>query len=529
MADQDINKNTNKEYTLEEVARHNTASDCWVVIDGSVYDLTEFADMHPGGAGVIHEYAGKDVTTEFYSLHKHDVLRKFGPQLRIGSLKNASATVTQTAPGALSAVPYAEPSVCQKFYSPYYNESHHRFRAALRTFIDTELAPHANSFEADDKAPTPEMYLKMGKAGLLASRIGPGPHLKALVQAGLISLPGGVKPEEFDYFHEMIAHEEISRMGAASFTDGLGAGLVIGLPPVLVFGSTALKAKVIPEVLTGKKRICLAISEPTAGSDVANIRTTAVKSPCGKFYIVNGTKKWITNGTFCDYFATAVRTGGPGMGGISMLLIERSEGVITKPIKTSYSGAAGTAYIIYENVKVPVENLLGQENKGFGVIMQNFNHERWLIICGVHRFTRRVVEECFKWANQRKVFGKPLTEQPVIRNKLAHMVAQMESVQNWLENLTYQMTKMSYKEQSQRLAGPIALCKLQCTRVALSVSDEACQIFGGRAITRTGMGNIIENFQRTVKYGAILGGSEEIMADLGVRQALKYFPPHAKL
>lgn len=170
--------------------------------------------------------------------------------------------------------------------------------------------------------------------------------------------------------------------------------------------------------MSGQKRICLAITEPTVGSDVARIRTTAKLSPDGKHYIVNGTKKWITNGTFADYFSTAVVT----EKGISMLLIERSEGLETSPIKTSYSASAGTSYITFENVKVPVENLLGKEGKGFQVIMFNFNHERWYINSAIIRITRTVVEECFKWANQRKVFGKKLADQAVIRNKLGHMV-----------------------------------------------------------------------------------------------------------
>ena len=162
----------------------------------------------------------------------------------------------------------------------------------------------------------------------------------------------------------------------------------------------------------------MAITEPTVGSDVAGIKTTAKRSADGKHFIVNGTKKWITNGTFCDYFTTAVVT----EKGISMLLIERSEGLETTPIKTSYSACAGTAYITYENVKVPVENLLGKEGKGFQVIMFNFNHERWVINNSVIGASRLIIDECFKWANQRKVFGKKLLSQPVIRNKLAHMV-----------------------------------------------------------------------------------------------------------
>jgi alkylation response protein AidB-like acyl-CoA dehydrogenase len=152
-----------------------------------------------------------------------------------------------------------------------------------------------------------------------------------------------------------------------------------------------------------------------------------------------GTKKWITNGNFCDYFVTGVKT----KGGFSMLLIERQEGVETTQIKTSYSTTAGTAYIKFDNVKVPVENLLGQEDQGFKVIMtvfltsgapillslppgkpiliqrQNFNHERWMITTFSVRSSRMVVEECLKWANQRKVFGKKLIEEPVIRQKYA--------------------------------------------------------------------------------------------------------------
>jgi len=205
-------------------------------------------------------------------------------------------------------------------------------------------------------------------------------------------------------------------------------------------------------------------------------------------------------------------------------LIERTEGLETEQIKTSYSSSAGTAYITFTDVRVPVENILGKDGKGFQVIMYNFNHERWAIIASVISSNRIVIEECFKWANQREVFNKKLINQAVIRFKLASMVSKVESCQNWLENITYQMTQMSYADQSKHLAGPIALLKFLCTRVSNDVSDDACQIFGGRAITKTGMGRIIETHQRTFKYGAILGGSEEIMADLGIRQALKTMP-----
>merc|ERR1712113_1344141 len=115
---------------------------------------------------------------------------------------------------------------------------------------------------------------------------------------------------------------------------------------------------------------------------------------------------------------------------------------------------------------------------------------------------------------QRKVFGKTLVKQPVIRQKLAQMVAKNEAVYSWLESITYQMLNMSYNEQTFRLAGPISLCKMLSTDVAYQISDDACQIFGGRAITKTGMGTNIESFQRSIKFGAILGGASEVMGDL---------------
>eukprot|EP00239_Pterosperma_sp_CCMP1384_P005735 CAMPEP_0197858532 /NCGR_PEP_ID=MMETSP1438-20131217/32387_1 /TAXON_ID=1461541 /ORGANISM="Pterosperma sp., Strain CCMP1384" /LENGTH=518 /DNA_ID=CAMNT_0043474719 /DNA_START=74 /DNA_END=1630 /DNA_ORIENTATION=- len=516
-----------KEYTREEVAKHNTPDDLWVIIDHGVYNLSKFAKFHPGGKYVLTAVAGKDATAEFYGQHREEVLHGMGKKFLIGKVAGETLP-SPPVPGTLSKVPFAESSAWLGFKTPYFKESHFRVRDAMRKFMDTEIAPDCHQLDDAGEEPSLEIYQKMGRAGILSTRVGPGPHLKMLEKLG-VPVIGGVPADEFDYFHEMIVHEEISAIGTPGYTDGLGAGLVIGLPPVLHFGKPEVAMKCAKEVLLGDKRICLAISEPTAGSDVASLVTVAEKTPCGQFYIVNGIKKWITNGSFADYFVTAVRTGGTGMGGISLLLIERGEGLTTKKIKTSYSPSAGTAHVFYDNVKVPVGNLLGKENKGFQCIMSNFNHERWMIICGVVRCNRLIIEECFKWANQRKVFGKPLMQQPVIREKLAKMVAANESVHNWTENITYQMNNMNLKEQAVHLAGPIALLKYQTTRVSNLIIDEACQIFGGRAITRTGMGKVIEKFQRATKFGAILGGSEEIMADLGIRQSMRAMPPHARL
>lgn len=324
---------------------------------------------------------------------------------------------------------------------------------------------------------------------------------------------------------ELVMTQELVRAAGRGYADGLNGGMVIGLPPVMNFGQEPLRTKVLNEVLSSEKVISLAISEAFAGSDVAGLRTTAVKSEDGKTWTINGTKKWITGGMHSDYFTVGCRT----EGGLTVFLVPRGEGVETKQIKTSYSTAAGTAYITFDNVVIPAENMLGPEDGGLLVILSNFNHERWVMCCGSARSSRLVVEECLQWCAQRYVFGKPLLAQPVIRQKLAFMIAKVEAMQAWLENVTYQMCNMSYKQQSSNLAGQIAFLKMMCTRVSAEIGDDAVQIFGGRGLTKTGMGKLVEQFQRTQKFDAILGGAEEVLGDLGVRQLMRKMPKDQRL
>lgn len=526
------------EFTLEDVSKHSTPEDCWLVVDNTVWDLTKFLNVHPGGRGILLPYAGKDATEVFYSLHNAAVLDKYRSKLCKGVIAGAAQKFNQKqsppAEGLPSLeykteVPFAEPSWIRGggWKSPYHNESHIAYRHALRALIHEHIVPTMAEDEDRGTVPSVETYQAMGRGGLLASRIGVS-CMPVVAEIPDIKLPSGLPPKKFDFFHEQIAHEEMGLCGYPGVIDGLGAGFCIGLPPILHFSKPDIRDVKVPEVLRGDKRICLAISEPAAGSDVAGITTYCTKSPDGSHYIVNGVKKWITNGVFADYFVTACK--GPGKG-MSLLLIERSvsEGLSTTAIKTSYSPAAGTALVMYDNVKVPATNLLGEENQGFKCVMANFNHERWFICAQVLSGCRLIIKDCMTWCNQRKAFGKPLIQQPVIRQKLARMVGAVESSYSWLESITHQMNTMTYKEQNLRLGGPIALLKYQVTRSATLVSDEGVQIFGGRAITKTGMGGNIERFQRTFKFGAILGGSEEIMADLGIRQAFRDMPAHARL
>ncbi|EMF14810.1 acyl-CoA dehydrogenase [Sphaerulina musiva SO2202] len=507
--------------TRQEVAKHTSEDDIWLIVDHQVYDVSDFLEAHPGGEVVLRQVAGQDATEAFYNLHRQQVLTQY-KALCLGPLEGETPEVITPQPGDLSTVPYAEPLwLSPVFKSPYYNESHRRLQKAVREFTEVHILPEAKEKEDDGTQISQELIDKMADVNLLACRLGPGKHLRGRTLFG-----GVVKGEEYDYFHDLIVSQEIVRTNMRGFQDGNMAGMTISLTAVHQWcRDEELRERVSQEVLSGKKKICLAVTEAFAGSDVAGLRTTATLSEDGEFYVVNGTKKWITNGIFCDYFVTACKSDK----GYTVLLIERDSNVETKLIKTSYSTAAGTTYIEFNNVKVPKRNILGPEHAGFQVIMSNFNHERFMMCAMVTRWSRTILEECLKWSHQRHVFSAPLIQQPVIRLKLASMISKVEASQSWIESLVYQMNHLSYSAQAQLLSGPIALCKFYCTRTAHEIADDATNIFGGRALTKGGMGGVVEMFQRTNKFDAILGGAEEVLADLGVRQAMKFMPRGAKL
>jgi len=511
-----------KQFTVEEVATHNKEGDSWIIVDSRVYDVSKFANLHPGGAAVllVDTIAGKDATEAFFGLHRQEVL--YRPQyarLQVGTIRGQQPLIKPLAADENSQVPYAEPSWLRAgFSSPYHNETHRQFQKVMRKLVNEVILPDAIRCEETGKRISQEVMDRLGELNVIGMRLGPGKHLK-----GRTLLGGVVSPEEFDHFHELIIHTELGRCGTRGYMDGLFAGDVIGLPPVLNFGSPELQAKIVPDVLAGRKFICLAISEAFAGSDVGGMQTYAYKD--GNEWVISGTKKWITNGTFADYFTVGCKTDG----GYTVILVPRCDELSTKPIKTAYSATAGTAFVTFDKVRVPVSNTLGKEGQGMSVILSNFNHERWLILSMSLSTQRLIVEECLKWSQQRRAFGKPLSSQAVVRAKLAQMIARVESAQNWLENVTHQMNNMSYEEQSDKIAGAIALLKQYVTSTGRATAEDAAQIFGGRSVTQSGMGKLIENYHRTSPYDAILGGAEDVLGDLGVRQALWKLPKHTRL
>jgi acyl-CoA dehydrogenase len=270
--------------------------------------------------------------------------------------------------------------------------------------------------------------------------------------------------------------------------------MAFGVPPIVKYGSPELQGRFLPELLTGAKRTCIAITEPEAGSDVANITTTAVKTPDGKHYIVNGTKKWITNGIWSDYSSMAVRTGGPGPGGLSMLVVplKGNPGVNMRRLKVGGQVSAGTTFIELDDVKVPVENLIGEEGMGMRYIMTNFNHERLTIAIGATRQARVALGAAMEYVLKREAFGKPLIDQPVVRHRLAKAGALLESQWAWVEQFVYQMTKLPKATADIELGGLTAMVKAQSGIVLNECAQTAQLLFGGNGYTKSGQGELVE-------------------------------------
>ncbi|GAA5904104.1 hypothetical protein JCM8208_003448 [Rhodotorula glutinis] len=530
-------------YTLEQVAQHTSADSAWVVVEGGVYDVTSFLDDHPGGKKILLKHTGRDATETWHKFHPRKVLETTAAQFLIGKVGDATDNtvdaieqkVEQDTPEVIEheqeeeddadttyfgdLVPFGDPYYYQDWKSPYYKKSHLKLRSAMRRFTDEHLSPFAAEWDQAREIP-PEAYKKIADFGILAA-IAAGSSGWPTEYAQGIPVPGDVDPNEWDSFHNLIVIDEMCRCASGGILYGVLGGWGISCGPIRHFGSDELKKRIFPSLLKGEKRSCLAITEPEGGSDVANIVTTAKKSDDGQYYIVDGAKKWITNGVWSDYLVTAVRTGGKGMGGISLMVVERTEGLTTRKMDCQGVLASGTTYVTYEDVRVPVGNVLGKENKGFQIIMSSFNGERAGIAIQATRFARICLEESIKHACRRETFGKPLIEHPVIRAKLASMAQRVEATHAWLESVVYQSTQYDQDTLTLRGGGTMALLKAQSTETFEYCVREAMQIFGGAAYTRSGVGEKIERLYRDAKAYSIPGGSFEIMQDLGIRQSVK--------
>ncbi|WP_128891174.1 acyl-CoA dehydrogenase family protein [Erythrobacter sp. HKB08] len=379
--------------------------------------------------------------------------------------------------------------------SPHYDETHEAVCQSVRAFVAKEIMPHVDEWEAAGELPR-DLHRKAAEAGLIG-----------LGYPERLGGSGTMEERGFDIFHSLVQSEEMCRPGAG----GIPASLFIhgiGLPPIVAMGSEELQQRIAPQVLSGEKIICLGITEPGGGSDVANLKTKAERR--GDHYVVNGAKTLITSGMRADYITLAVRTGDEGMGGISLLLVETDrKGITRTPLAKMGWHASDTATIHFDDVEVPVENLVGPENAGFGGIMRNFNGERLGMAQQAAAYARICYEDALDWARERETFGRPLVTRQAIRHKLARMLQMIGATQAMIDHAAWTV------KNDCAFPGDFALLKVQATQTMEYCAREACQILGGASFVRGGR---VERIYREVRVMAIGGGSEEIMYDLASRQ-----------
>jgi acyl-CoA dehydrogenase len=371
---------------------------------------------------------------------------------------------------------------------PPFTDEHEQLREVIRRFVATELRPHVAEWEDAEWFPN-EVFARMAELGYLGLKY----------------------PEEYggqggDYVHDAVLVEELTGAGSGGLSAGIGAHIGIATPPIWKFGTEDQKQRFLAPAIRGERIAALGISEPGAGSDVAGIRTFARKVDGG--YVVNGSKTFITNGVRADFVVTAVKTTEEGgHQGLSFLVLEKEmEGYsVSKKLEKLGWRASDTAELAFDDVFVPEENLLGEENKGFYLIMANFQWERLVMALGAVGSMGRMIERSVQFAGERAAFGRPIGKHQAIRHKIAEMAIKHEASRS----LTYHALRLF-------AAGHDAIrevteAKLLTQRAAYEVADDALQIHGGAGYMKE---YEIERAVRDTRLGPIGGGTDEVMKEI---------------
>ncbi len=368
---------------------------------------------------------------------------------------------------------------------PPFTAEHEEFRQTVRRFVENELLPHSQEWEEAHWFPN-EVFGWLAEHGYIGLKF----------------------PTEYGGDDDLVADavwvEELARCGSGGLAAGLGAHSGIALPPIWKFGTEAQKQRWLVPGLRGETIACLAITEPDAGSDVASIRTFAKKVDGG--YLVNGSKTFITGGVRADILVTAVKTTAEGgHRGLSFLVIDKGPGVEARALEKLGWHASDTALITFDDVFVPDENLLGEENQGFYLIMANFQWERLLMALGSVGGMQFAFEKTLKYALERQAFGRPIGKHQAIRHKMAEIATLIEAGRD----VTYAaLRRYAAGEDAVR---EVTIAKLATQRTAFDVMDTCLQIHGGNGyMVEYG----IERAARDARLGPIGGGTDEIMKEV---------------
>ena len=370
-----------------------------------------------------------------------------------------------------------------------FSEEHHMFRESVKTFLEREVTPNYLQWERDHIVPR-SMFELAAKAGFLAMAV-PEEY-------------GGAGVDDFRF--NAILMEEFLRVGAASFMMGLNIQNEVALPYFLKYGTEEQKSRWLPGIADGSKITAIVMSEPGTGSDLASIKTTAIRE--GDYYVVNGSKTFITNGINADLLLTAVKTDPKERHrGISMLVIEGDTPGVSRGKQLEKIGLHGqdTAEIFYDNVRVPVANLIGEEGKGFSYMIESLPSERLSIAVFALASARAALEWTLDYVKERKVFDKPIGSYQNTRMVLAELRAEIEIGQVFVDRCTEELNAGNL------LPEQAAVAKLWCSELQGKAVDKCLQFFGGYGYTTE---YLIGRAYANARITRIYGGANEIMKEI---------------
>ena len=374
-----------------------------------------------------------------------------------------------------------------------WTEEHQSIREITAKFVDNEINPYVDQWEEDGIFPAHELFKKLGNLGML----------------------GISKPEQYgglglDYSYSLVFAEEMGRVQAAGVSTGIGVQTDMATPALAKFGSEELCNQFLVPAITGDAVFSIAVSEPSAGSDVASIKTSAEKN--GDDYVINGTKMWITNSIQADYFCLLANTSeGPQHKNKSLIIVPSdTKGVsVSEPLKKLGLHSSDTAQIFFDNVKVPQKNRIGEEGKGFIYQMIQFQEERLYAAAAALKGYEHIIQETIEYTKQREAFGKAILDNQVVHYRLAELQTEVEL----LRALTYNAVE-EYIEGKDVLT-KASMVKLKSGRLGRELTDACLQYWGGMGFMWE---SSVARAYRDTRLGSIGGGSDEVMLGIISKQ-----------
>lgn len=375
----------------------------------------------------------------------------------------------------------------------YFNEEHQLFREGFRSFLKKEVEPHIDKWEKSGKIDR-FIWEKFGEMGYFG-----------------INYPEAYGGMDLDLFYTVIFLEELQRINSGGFAAAMWAHAYLAMTHLNAEGSEAIKEKYLRQSIEGKMIGCLCISEPFAGSDVAGMRTTAVKK--GDKWMLNGSKTFITNGVYSDYLVVSAKTN-PELKhkGMSIFLVDRdTPGVSASKLDKLGWRASDTGEIAFDNVEISEENLMGEEGRGFGYLMQHLSLERLIMGINAHARAEYALEYAVQYMSERKAFGKHLNEFQVLRHKVAKMASQVEMHKTFNYNITQRLINGEY------VVKEASMSKLLSTKMADEVIYECLQMLGGYGYMEE---YPLARYFRDSRLGPIGGGTSEILCEVIAKMVL---------